>query len=135
MRSSIHGPAMTSVANTASSLGMNDSVASLICVAAWKMLTIRPMMSATSSSGAPSSSEISMARWPMVMTDSGVISAYLKVEALRQRADQQLPAVGQHEQHQLEGQCDGSGRHHHHAHRHQHAGHHQVDDEERNEDG
>src|SRR5207245_10463390 len=105
--------------------GSNDSVCSWICVAAWKTLTIKPTTSATSSSGAPSSSDTWIAWLPIVMMVSGVTSLSLGIEALRQRADQKLPAVGQHEQHQLERQRNAGGRHHHHPHRHQHAGHHQ----------
>ena len=36
---SIHGPAIASTATAAITFGTNDSVASWICVAAWKMLT------------------------------------------------------------------------------------------------
>ncbi|CFP70483.1 Uncharacterised protein [Bordetella pertussis] len=46
----------------ASSLGMNDSVISLICVAAWKMLMTRPTMSVTSSSG-PASARATLSAW------------------------------------------------------------------------
>ena len=35
----IQGPATASTATAATTLGTNDSVASWICVAAWKMLT------------------------------------------------------------------------------------------------
>src|SRR5689334_7507815 len=114
---------------------MKDSVASLIWVAAWKMLMTRPTTSATSSSGAPSASDTWIAWLPIDMMVSGVMSVLSGVEALRQCADQQLPTIGQHEQHQLEGQGDAGRRHHHHAHRHQHARHYQVDDQERDEDG
>ena len=47
----IHGPARISVTKIAISLGTKDSVASLICVAAWKMLMIRPVASAAKNSG------------------------------------------------------------------------------------
>ena len=57
----------------ASSFGMNDSVISLIEVAAWKMPTMRPTASAVSSSGAESMSVISSACRPTVTTISGVI--------------------------------------------------------------
>ena len=43
---SIHGPASTRVVNVTTSFGTNDKVISLIWVAAWKMLTIRPVISA-----------------------------------------------------------------------------------------
>src|SRR5260370_13376075 len=52
---------------------MNDSVDSLICVAAWKRLTIRPTTSATSNSGAESSSATYIAWCASVITDSGVM--------------------------------------------------------------
>ncbi|EGP44159.1 hypothetical protein AXXA_22400 [Achromobacter insuavis AXX-A] len=45
------GPSSTSTPHMASSLGMNDSVISLICVAAWKMLITRPTIRVMISSG------------------------------------------------------------------------------------
>src|SRR6478752_3947699 len=124
MSFSIHGPAMASVAAMAISLGMKDSVISLICVAAWKMPTSSPTTSATSSMGAASSRVISSACVPMVMTDSGVMGL-LEVAGC-ERAHHQRPSVHQHEQHDLEGQRNQHWREHHHAHGHQHAGYHQV---------
>src|SRR5476649_2463596 len=121
MTDSIHGPATTSATKMPTSLGMKDSVASLIWVAAWKMLTTRPMISATSSIGAAIISVISIACRPNVITLSGVI-AHPLVETLGKRAQQQLPAVDQHEQHQLERQRDHRRRHHHHPHRHKDRG-------------
>ena len=50
------------------------------------------------------------------------------------RAGEQAPAVGDHEEGELEGQRDDGGRHHHHAHRHQDGGDHEVDDEKGQED-
>ncbi len=64
---------MTSVAAMPSSLGMNDSVISLIWVAAWNTPTSKPIASAASSSGAASSIVISSAWRPMVMMVSGVM--------------------------------------------------------------
>src|SRR5262245_6553963 len=130
---SIQGPASASVAAMPSSLGMNDSVISLICVAAWKMPTNRPTVSPTSRIGAASISVTSSACVPMLITVSGVM-AYLFVETRSQGAHHQRPAVHQHEQHDLEGQRDQHRRQHHHAHRHQHAGHDEIDDHEGNED-
>ena len=49
---SIHGPANTITANIETSLGMNERVISLICVAAWKIPTTRPAASAANSRGA-----------------------------------------------------------------------------------
>ena len=77
---------------------MKDRVASLIWVAAWKIETIRPITSATSSSGAETISVTSIAWRPMVITVSGFMASAL-VEALGQGAQQQLPAIDQHEQH------------------------------------
>src|SRR3989338_4351171 len=98
----IHGPVKISITKIPSNFGMKDRVSSLIWVAAWKMLTAKPMVSALSSSGAEIISVISTACCPMVMTVSGVMMSGVK--ALCQRADYQIPAVGQHEQHDLEGQ-------------------------------
>src|SRR5450830_2157260 len=141
------------------SLGMKDRVASLIWVAAWKILTIRPMINATSNSGAATIKVTSIALRPMVMTVSGVIESSNKsaplllfgarrkslakpddfqiikatkkremlVKTLGQGPQHQLPAIHQHEQHQLEWQRNDGRRQHHHAHRHQHRGPHHVD--------
>src|SRR3569832_573705 len=106
------------------------------------MLTTRPMISATSSSGADTISMISIACRPSVITESGVMSVLFSlfllagsIKALRQRADQQLPAVDLHEQHQLERQRHDRRRHYHHALRLLHAVYHHVDDQIRYEDG
>src|ERR1035437_4352184 len=107
---SIHGPNSTSTTNIASSLGMNDSVISLIWVAAWNTLTTSPVISAAKSGGPDSSKVTSSALCASVSTLSGVIScaspkiAGSGVETLDQRPDQQVPAVGEHEQHDLEWQ-------------------------------
>src|SRR5690349_15265244 len=106
----IQGPAKISVRNITISFGMNDSVASLIEVAAWKMLTKRPVTSAASSIGAETSSSTKIACLPTSITYSGVMVASGVASARKtcnQRADDQLPAIDQHEQHQLERQ-----RHH-----------------------
>src|SRR5438067_11261264 len=117
MMVSIHGPASTSATKTPISLGMKERVCSLIEVAAWKMLTTRPMISATSSSGADTIRVTSMAVRAIAMTLSGVmVRSSGSVEALGQGAQQQLPAVDQHEQHQLERQRGRGRRHHHHPH-------------------
>src|SRR4029077_19116277 len=112
---------------------MKESVISLICVAAWNMPISRPAASADSSIGAASSAVTTSACWPTEMMVSGVIARSL-VEARRERADQERPAVHEHEQHDLERQRDQHRREHHHAHRHQHARDDEVDHEERNED-
>src|SRR4051812_17655742 len=128
----IHGPAMASTAAMASSFGMNDSVISLMDVAAWKMPTMSPTASAVSSNGADSKSVTSSACRPTVTTISGVMD-YLPEEALGERAHDQRPAVDEHEQHDLERQRDQHRREHHHAHRHEHARDDEVDDHERDE--
>src|SRR3982750_1994423 len=102
---SIHGPVIARMAAMASSLGMNDSVISLICVAAWKMPTIRPTASAVSSGGAASIRVISSACPPTVTTVSGVIGASPE-KALGQRTHDQRPAIDEHEQHDHERQRD-----------------------------
>src|SRR3989338_9266422 len=142
----IHGPVKISARKIPSSLGMKDRVISLIWVAAWKMLTTKPMTSALSSSGAESISVISIACCPMVRTVSGVMASNLykfvlwancsvaclfasrpvnlvdsqfatrllavpapyggnesSIKTLRQRADYQIPAIGQHKQHDFKG--------------------------------
>ncbi len=50
-----HGPSSTSTPHMASSLGMNDSVISLICVAAWITLMTTPTSSTTMRMGADTS--------------------------------------------------------------------------------
>src|SRR3569833_647582 len=133
MRSfSIQGPASTSVAEIAISLGMNDSVCSLIEVAAWKAPMTRPVTNPTINMGAASIKATSSARPPTDMMVSGFIGESA-IEARGQGTHDERPAVDEHEQHQLEGQGDEHGREHHHAHGHQHARHHQVEDHERNE--
>src|SRR5690242_12775832 len=108
MRScSIHGPAMTTAANTATSLGMNESVASLICVAAWKMLTTRPAQSAVRRSGAEMISMSSSASRTIAMTAVEFMRS--DSEALRERAEQEIPSVDEHEEHDLERQRDHHG--------------------------
>src|SRR5690606_952241 len=110
---SIHGPASTSVTKMATSFGTKVSVISLICVAAWKMLMIRPVTSAARNSGADTIRVTSTAWRPSSMTAVGVMAASpaLDREAVDQRADQQRPAVDQHEQHDLERQRNDHRRH------------------------
>src|SRR5690606_1239641 len=129
------GPRMAKAAAPASSFGTKARVISLIWVAAWKILITRPTTSTVSSSGAAIFSATSMAWWIMVMTVMEVMEGLLQVEAARQRTEQQVADVGQHEEHQLEGQGDGHRWNHHHPERHQDAGHDQIDDQEGNEDG
>src|SRR6185436_14033841 len=105
---SIHGPAMASTTTAATTLGTNDSVASLICVAACSTLTTRPTTSTVISSGAATISISIRPCWPSVKTcwESIGQCGELRDERCGQRAQQQVPPVGQHEQHQLERQRD-----------------------------
>src|SRR5687767_5320832 len=114
----------------ARSFGMNESVISLICVAAWKIETRRPTASAVSSRGAETTTVTNSACWTSVRTAWEPMTLS---ETRYQRAHEQRPAVDEHEQHQLEGQRDQHRREHHHPHRHQHARHDDVDDQERQE--
>src|SRR5580765_8638096 len=113
------------------SLGMNVSVISWIWVTAWNTLTARPTSSPTARMGPAMSSIRSAASRPMESTWSGVTAA--SSESRHERAHHEVPAVGEHEEQDLERQGDHHGRQHHHAHRHEDARHHHVDDEERDE--
>src|SRR3984957_18408151 len=57
-----------------------------------------------------------------------------RVERLEKGADDQGPAVDEHEQQDLEGKRNERGREHVHAHRHHDRRHHEVDDHEGDED-
>src|SRR5262249_48825616 len=117
--------------------GMNVSVISLICVIAWKTLTTRPATSPKSSTGPASTSVISSAPRPMPTTVSIPIvppGPSRSVEALQERAHEHVPAVHQHEQHELERQRDQHRWQHHHAHRGEDRRHHHVEDEKRHVD-
>src|SRR3982751_2534630 len=101
MRScSIHGPATTMTTNTLISFGMNESVISLICVAAWKMLTMRPAQSAVRRSGAEMSNVSSSASRTIAITAVEFMRS--DSEALRERAEEEVPAVDEYEKHDLE---------------------------------
>src|SRR4030065_414321 len=113
------------------SLGTKLRVISLIWVMAWNRPMSRPMISTVSKIGPAMSTVISMACWPMVITDSGVMQDLSGQEAGGERAHDERPAVHQHEQHELERQRDDRRRQHHHAHRHEHARHHEADDQKR----
>src|SRR5437868_1999622 len=131
---SIHGPATASTTTAATIFGTKLKVASWICVAAWKMLTTRPTARMVSSSGAATISSRYSDCCPKVKTAWESMQGVLGREACGQRAEQQVPAVGQHEQHQLELQGHEHRAQHHHAEAHEHARHDHVDDEEGNED-
>src|SRR3954451_104500 len=110
--------------------GMKESVCSWICVTAWKTLTIRPTERPTSSSGSATLRASSIADTARLMTTSVSIS----VEAPDERGQDEVPAVHQDEQEDLERQRDEDRWQHHHPHRHQGRGDHQVDDQEGQED-
>jgi hypothetical protein len=69
----IQGPAMTPTTNTASNFGMKDKVISLICVAAWKILTTNPITSEVSSKGA----EISIVTHKVCCTKDKTLSEFM----------------------------------------------------------
>src|SRR6201996_2478754 len=126
---------MTRTAASESSFGMNESVISLICVAACSTPTRRPTASAVRRSGAAIISVTTSACWPMPMTVSGVIAcAPSDRETTGESAEQQRPAVDEDEQHDFERQRDQHRRQHHHAHRHQDARDDEIDDDERDVD-
>src|SRR5574340_1079126 len=116
MTVSIHGPAMANVTRTAMTLGMNERLASLIWVAAWKTLTIRPTTRVTRRTGDATRMVISSAVRPRVITLSGVMACLVwigSIEALRQRTQQQIPAGHKDELDDFEGQRNDGRRHHH----------------------
>src|SRR3954469_15150596 len=111
-------------------LGMKESVCSWICVTAWKTLTIRPTERPTSSSGSATLRASSIADTARLMTTSVSIS----VEAPDERGQDEVPAVHQDEQEDLERERDEDRWQHHHPERHERRAHDEVDDEERQED-
>ena len=67
------GPNITRMAATTSSFGTKVSVASLICVAAWKMDTIRPTTSAAPTIGPPIMRAVTSVRSMTPTSDSAVM--------------------------------------------------------------
>src|SRR5580693_7697906 len=59
-----------------------------------------PIVRPTNSIGAASISVISSARWPIVITVSGVMRSPLAIETRGQRPHDQRPTVDQHERHE-----------------------------------
>src|SRR6266849_3789456 len=124
-----------SAAAVATIFGMKVSVISLICVSAWKMLTLSPATSPKRSTGPARARVSSSALRPMAMTVSTVMSLpSSSAEALHERAGEHVPAVDQDEEHQLERQRDEDGRQRDHAHRGQDRRDHHVEDQERHVD-
>src|SRR5262249_26474761 len=104
MRSSIHGPAITSVIPVTTIFGTKVSVISWISVAAWRIDTARPTIRLAARNGSASSKPSSiafMARWMATspFTASGV-------ERVDEALDGQGPAVDQDEQQDLERERD-----------------------------
>src|SRR6516225_4834983 len=109
---------------------MNDRLCSWIEVTAWKMLTSSPTIRPTSRIG-PAIFSASIIAWvARLMT----VSWFISVEARHQRVDDQVPAVDQDEQQDLERQGYEARRQHHHPHTHQRRADDQVDEQERQED-
>src|SRR4051794_17085194 len=126
---------------------MKTSVCSWICVMAWKTDTIRPTTSPTPSTGSATLKASVSAAVERLTTTSWSISGSSGairgggdlpegplVKALHEGSGDEVPAVDQDEQQDLERERDEDGWQHHHAHRHQRRAHDQVDDEERQED-
>src|SRR3954468_10197840 len=111
---------------------MNVSVISWICVIAWKMLTSRPTMRPAAKIGSATFTATVIACITRLMTTSWFKAA--SVEALDERLGDEVPAVHQDEQQDLERQGDEDRRQHHHSHAHQGRRDDQVDDQERQED-
>src|SRR3954471_16765841 len=109
---------------------MKASVCSWIWVTAWKIDTTRPTISPAASIGVASLNPSVSALVARMTTTSW----FMSVEALHERSGDEVPAVDEDEEQDLERQRDEDGWQHHHAHRHQRRAHDQVDDEERQED-
>src|SRR4051812_6514993 len=109
---------------------MKASVCSWIWVTAWKIDTTRPTIRPAASIGVATLKASVSALVARLTTTSW----FMSVEALHERAGDEVPAVDQDEQQDLERQRDEDGRQHHHAHAHQRRRHNEVDHEERQED-
>src|ERR1700683_2253068 len=116
-------------------LGISVRLCSWIWVTAWKMLTASPATSATISNGPAIFSARLMACEARLTTVSWFMARrLLGVKALDERSDDQIPAVDEHEQQDLERQGDEGRRQHDHSHAHQGGRDDQVDDQERQEE-
>src|SRR5579875_1386156 len=134
----IHGPRITISTASPTLFGMKESDCSWIWVTAWKRLTARPITRPTSRIG-PATSNASVIACVARLTTMSWFIALLprrraSVEARDQRARDQVPAVDQDEQQDLEGHGDECRWEHDHAHAHQRRAHYEVDDQERQED-
>src|SRR3954462_7018152 len=119
-----------STAASAITFGMKASVCSWIWVTAWKIDTTRPTISPAASIGVASLNPSVSALVARLTTTSW----FMSVEALDEGSGDEVPAVDQDEEQDLERQRDEDGWQHHHAHRHQRRAHDEGDDEERQED-
>src|SRR3984957_21188269 len=97
------------------------------------MLTASPATSATISRG-PAIFSARLMAWEARLTTVSWFMRGLLVKTLDECSDDQIPAVDQHEQEDLERQRDEGRRQHDHPHAHQRRGDDQVDDQERQED-
>src|SRR5581483_1842127 len=117
-------------AATPTIFGMNERLCSWIEVTAWKMLTSRPMISPSSRTG-PAILSASIIAWvARLMT----VSWFISVKAQDQGVGDQVPAVDQDEQQDLERQGYEARRQHDHPHAHQGRADDQVYEQERQED-
>src|SRR3954470_17599063 len=119
-----------STAASAMTFGMKASVCSWIWVTAWKIDTTRPTIRPAASIGVATLKASVSALVARLTTTSW----FMSVEALNERSGDEVPAVDQDEQQDLERERDEDGWQHHHAHRHQGRADDEVDDEERKED-
>src|SRR5262245_55937379 len=110
---SIQGRQSINTTITARILGTSTNVCSWICVTAWKMLTRTPTTRPASNGGAARSRAVCKERADRSIRNSGVIQAYSPLlETACEGADNQMPAIYQHKQHQFEGQGNECWRHH-----------------------
>src|SRR5690242_14956495 len=84
--------------------GMNVSVISWIWVIAWKMLTSRPTIRPARRSGSATFTATVMACITRLITTSWLMGYLSSVEALNERLRDEVPAVHQDEQEDLERQ-------------------------------
>src|ERR1700735_5642115 len=113
--------------------GISVRLCSWIWVTAWKMLTASPAMSATINRG-PAIFRARLMAWEARLTTVSWFTRELLVKTLDECSDDQIPAVDQHEQEDLERQGDEGRRQHDHPHAHQRRRDDQVDDQERQEE-
>src|SRR5690606_803312 len=114
----IHGKSSAKSTSTVAIFGTKVSVWSLICVAVCSTEMARPTPSAPSSTGAITHRLVRIVSWRRAVASSTVIAR--SPDAAHERADDQVPAVDQHEEHELEGQRDDHRRQHDHLHGDQH---------------